>query len=146
MKNTQSASATSRRLASALLVIGLTVGTIAATATPVEAASYVGGCFAPYRSGMTVVAMPVKLQASANPYDSRYPWIDLTSTTIFANGNGGCVGWSILDPALRGFVYFRLVIDYPYYLGRYTAVSPLIALPGEGVAFLQTATIYCSTC
>ena len=68
MKNTPSASATlvplRRRLTGALLVLGLTLGTIAITASPVDAAGVVVTCF--QRVGPNpwfVDGFPVKLQA-----------------------------------------------------------------------------------
>ena len=100
-----------RRLTSALLVLGLSLGTIATTATPVEAATVVVTCFTPAYGNFLVRGLPVKLQAlTVNGYVS----IDFATLD-----SGGCAAW-VVPPAYRNYwlrTYIEQNDNFFYYQG-----------------------------
>jgi hypothetical protein len=106
MKNTPSASATlvplRRRLTSALLVLGLTLGTMAMTASPVDAASVVITCFQRQGPSPSVVAgFTVQLWASNGVF---FEQIGLSQETDHA----GCTRFDV-PPGHQGkFLYTQV--------------------------------------
>jgi hypothetical protein len=94
-----------------LLVLGLSVGTIATTATPVEAASFVVTCYSPGYGNFLTSGLPVKLQAWTG---SSYVTIDTATLN-----SSGCAAW-VVPPAYR-YYYLRANIEWSnnlfYYWG-----------------------------
>jgi hypothetical protein len=133
MKNIESTSATPwqlrRRLASALLTLSLIAGTIATTATPVEAATTVVACFAPYPYNYRALSVAVQLQV----------WNGVDYSTTIATGalRDGCVAWNISPAYQNRYLRVRINDRIMYYGVYYWGETPLVAGPGIGPVFLQ---------
>jgi hypothetical protein len=124
-----------RRLTSALLVLSLTAGTIAASATPADAASNVTGCFRSNK-GYSLTGLPVQLQAYY-----LGTWFTVASQPL---SSAGCVAWSV-NPDSRSF-YLRLVVNYQIAPAYWSGSSPLMALPGDVAVHLGTGVVTCYGC
>lgn len=139
MKNTDATSAAParlrRRLASALLVFSVFVGTMATTATPASAASYVFGCFR-MADGSGFAGLPVQLEARIYGV-----WTPVAYQTLGANS---CIGWPI--PAELSAYRWRIAVNTWYANAKWFGTSRLEALPGNLVAHLGTSPITCIGC
>ena len=105
MRNTSSALATPRprrrRLTSALLVLGLTVGSVAMTAKPAEAASAVVTCYTAIGSNFLLPGLKVQLLA-ADAFGN------ITRLGEGALDAGGCTAWNI-PPAYRNHFLMTMI-------------------------------------
>ena len=97
LKNTQSVSPTPerrrRRLTRALLTISLTIGGIATTATPAEAANYVYGCFRS-AEGYDMWGTTAKLQVWTGGSWATVATSQLGPPGALVSGHN-CVGWQV---------------------------------------------------
>jgi hypothetical protein len=139
MKNTQSAAATPgrlrRRLNRALLVLGLSVGAIATTATPAQAASAVISCFTPAYGNFLARSIPVQLRAW-----NGSSWVPILYATL---DNNGCAGWSV--PAVYHNYYLLAQIEWNNNLFQYRGSSAgyvyasdpsgWVSVPSDGYAY-----------
>ena len=141
MKNTQSASATPRRLrrrlTSALLALTFIVWTIAATATPVQAAGMVSACFTPDRGRIVVRGLPVMLQA----------WVAVNTHVTIATSVLDSVGCAtfLVNPAYTGY-YLRTYIETRPYGNYYRGASYLYAPPGKSGFYILWGLVTCTGC
>jgi hypothetical protein len=132
MKNSKSAFATPgqlrRRLTSALLTLGLIFGTIATTATPVEAATTVLACFTPYPYNYRALSVAVQLQV----------WNGADYSTIATGAlSQGCVAWNIGPQYQNRYLRVRINDQIMYYGVYYWGETTQVAGPGIGPVFLQ---------
>jgi hypothetical protein len=125
-----------RRLTSVLLAVSLTVGTIAISATPAEAAGYVAGCFVSNKPGLRITGVVVQLQAY-----SGGTWVTFATTSLPPSQ---CVGWTI-HPNSRG-LYLRMSVNYQANGAYWFGVSPLMALPGDQAVSLDVGVVTCYGC
>lgn len=138
MKNPQPASATSgqfrRRLARALVTVGLIVGTIASTAKPAEAASLVIGCFTPTQATVRASGIPVWLQM----WDGfKYVTVGYGVLSDFGMGGvAGCAYWSI-PPALQYQTFKVKINDSIMSYGKYYWGETRPAALGPGTSTVQ---------
>ena len=127
---------TRRFLTSALLALGISLGGVAATAAPAEAASYVSGCFRSDRGGIGVQGLPVQLQAYYNG-----SWYTIARQTLPASQ---CVAWNI-GSSHRSY-YLRMLVNHQAYGAWWYGQSPYWANPGHQAANLGTGTVTCRWC
>lgn len=94
-----------RLITRTLLTIGLTIGGIATTATPAEAANYVYGCFRS-ANGFDLWSMTAKLQ-----YWTGSGWATAATSQLGPQGalvpGFSCVGWPVSTE-----YYFMVVVDH----------------------------------
>jgi hypothetical protein len=141
MKNIKSASETPRRfrrlLASALLTLSVVAGTIATTATPVEAATAVVACFTPSVYTYHSSSLPVLLQA----------WNGGTSYSTIGYGvlNQGCVAWNIGPLYQNRYLRVKINDNISYYGAWYWGQTTQHAGPGYGPVVLLDWS-FCQPC
>lgn len=124
-----------RRLVGALLavLVGLS---IAGTAQPAHAASYVEGCFRSSTPGMGFAGSPVNLQ-----YWNGSQWVNTWTGSL---NSRGCVGVNI-SGNLRNY-YTQLVVSQRVGSAYFYGATPYYALPGNLRASLGTGTVSCTGC
>lgn len=146
MTNTHSARATSGRLrrvfTSALLALSVVVGTLAATATPANAASSVHGCF---RSSQGWDLWGV--HASLAVWLPGLGWRTVASSPLGPNnfGSGNCVFWGPMTPDLQGY-HWKVFVDYQANGVRFIGKLQPYAYPGDQPARLGTGVVTCYGC
>ncbi len=119
-----------RRLAgAALLAVGLSAGSIAATAVPAEAASYVEGCFKNARAGINVQGLGVSAQAYWQ--GSWYTiWTGTLGAPIAYGSPLSCVQLNI--GAGHQSYPVRFVVSHRAYGATWSGVTPLPRPPARG--------------
>ena len=127
---------TRKKFTSLLVAASLSVGMIAATATPAHAASQISGCFRHYRGLGNIEGVTVELQAA-----TIYGWVAIERTTL---GSKGCVSW----PIARGIqvYHLRIVANHRVSGMYFYGSSGITAGPGYGPVSVGTANVYCNGC
>ena len=126
-----------RLLTRALVIVGLTVGTLATTATPADAASYVRGCFRYYTGTSNLGGTPVYLEAWTN-----YGWLIIATANLGPTVTS-CVHWNIAPDTqpyyLRMRVFYRQSSTAPLF---YSVSTKPAAPPGNAPYDFGTMLVY----
>jgi hypothetical protein len=116
------------------------VGTIAVTARPAHAASYVFGCFQ-MANGNILNGYPVELWGQ---FDNQ--WYRLASTTLgYTPYGNSCAGFPI-PTGLGRTVRLTLIVNFSAGGARFSGRTRWDALPGDQAAHLGTGLVTCVGC